>query len=498
MKVRFIHSIKTKFVVTAAVIMALSSVIWESWFMYLEEAQLSANLENNGRLLLTSLEVPIINTLLYQEMETAEITGFLYNLIEEIVSSHDYNTVYLFIVDNDRKILAHNRLSDYGKVADDPLTLAALSGTGYLHQIAGDKERRDAILDIALPLQIHGKSWGVIRAGLSLKPLHKQLQSTRRVIWTFSVLFFLAGTALFYVVGVTMSRPLRNLSGIMQDVTPATLEAVVPCERHDEIGQLQSSFSAMLERLKLSETERRQAVASLIQHEKLASIGALVAGVAHEVNNPLAAISSCIYNLEHDACEKSHDDISVLKQGFARIQSIVKQLSDFSHASNLTVQSVPSEAFFHEATSFARMALKTRHVTLKATDRCEPLLELRIDKGKLHQVILDLLLNAADASPRGGIIEFYAFLGVGQYCLAVSDQGDGIPVEAREKIFDLFYTTKLSGKGSGMGLAICKTIVDMHHGTIQLECQPGMTVFTVRIPLNRGANSAHDQDTYSR
>ena len=488
MNVNIFHSIKTKFVLTAAVIVALSSIIWGSWFMYREEAQLNTILENNGRLLLTSLKVPIINTLLYQEMGAAEITGFLYNLVEEIVSSNDYNTVYLFIVDNDRKIIAHNKLSEYGKIADDPLTHAAFAGTGYLHQIVGDKDSPDAILDIALPLQILGKSWGAIRAGLSLKPMHMELQSIRQVIWSFSLFFFLIGTALFYVVGVTMSRPLQNLSRIMTAVKPASLEADVPEERNDEIGHLQTSFSAMIERLKQSETERQQAVALLIQNEKLALIGALVAGVAHEVNNPLAAISSCIYNLEH-ATEKSHDDISVLKQGFARIQNIVKQLSDFSHASKLTVQAVSSDTFFNEAASFARMALKTRSVTFKAVNHCEPPLELVIDKSKLHQVILDIMINAADASPPGGSIEFSANICSGQYCLIVKDQGNGIPLEEQEKIFELFYTTKPSGKGTGIGLAICKTIVDMHHGTIHVESLLGETTFTVKIPVVTETNS---------
>ena len=485
------HSIKTKFVMTAALIVALSSLIWGSWFMYREETQLKDNLSNNGLLLLTSLKVPIISILLYQEIEVSEMQGFLYNLVEEIVSNHDYNTVYLFIVDNERRILAHSRLSESGKVADDPLTRAAFSGNEYLHRISGDTDRSDAILDIALPLQIYGKSWGVLRAGLSLKQLHLQLQSTRRMIWTFSLLFFLVGTALFYVVGVTMSRPLLNLSRIMEDVSPATLEADVPCPRNDEIGQLQSSFTAMLERLKLSETERQQAVALLIQREKLASIGALVAGVAHEVNNPLAAISSCMYNLEQNAAEKSRDDISALKQGFTRIENIVKQLSDFSRAGNLTVQPVSSDTFFYEAASFARMALKMRSVAFKATDRCDPPLEFVIDKNKLHQVILDLLLNAADASPPGGVIEFSAYLTPGQYCLALKDHGHGIPIESRDRIFDLFYTTKPSGKGSGIGLAICKTIVDMHHGTLFVESIPGETTFTVTIPVMTEARNVH-------
>jgi two-component system NtrC family sensor kinase len=489
--VRAIYSIKTKFVATAAAIVALSSIICGSWFLHHEEAQLAAYLENNGRLLLTSLRVPIVSTLLHQEMESAEMTDVLYNSVEEIVSSHDYNTVYLFIVDKDRKILAHSLQSEYGKIADDPLTIGAQSGTGYLHRIVGDKDSSDAILDIALPLQIYGKSWGTIRAGLSLKPMHMQMRSTRRMIWTFSLLFFLVGTTLFYVVGVIMTRPLLNLSRIMTDVNPATLETVFSSKRKDEIGQLQSSFSAMIERLKLSETERRQALALLIQHEKLASIGALVAGVAHEVNNPLAAISCCIYNLEQNAAEKTHEDISVLKQGFTRIENIVKLLSDFSHAGNLNVQAVTSDTFFHEATSFARMALKMRPVVFKATDRCEPPLELVIDKGKLHQVILNLLLNAAKASPRGGTIEFSAYLSPGQYCLALKDQGQGVPVEAQEKIFELLYTTKPTKEGGGIGLAICKTIVDMHLGTLQVESTPGETTFTIKIPVMTETNSVH-------
>jgi signal transduction histidine kinase len=152
---------------------------------------------------------------------------------------------------------------------------------------------------------------------------------------------------------------------------------------------------------------------------------------------------------------------------------------------------VPSNVFFQEATSFAQMALKTRPVTIKATDLCEPPLEILIDKGKLHQVFLNLILNAADVSLPGGIIEFTAYLDFGQYCLAVKDHGNGIPVEACEKIFELFYTTKLSGEGTGIGLAICKTIVDMHHGTLQVESRPGETTFTVTIPVTPESSYVH-------
>jgi signal transduction histidine kinase len=108
---------------------------------------------------------------------------------------------------------------------------------------------------------------------------------------------------------------------------------------------------------------------------------------------------------------------------------------------------------------------------------------LCLDKGKMQQVVLNLLINAADASPSQGTIRLSAFCCDRRYCIEVSDHGTGIPDELHEQIFDIFYTTKPAGEGTGIGLAICKSIVEMHGGSMEFVSNPGATTFTVSIPI---------------
>jgi signal transduction histidine kinase len=301
---------------------------------------------------------------------------------------------------------------------------------------------------------------------------------------SFSILFFLVGTSLFYFVGQTISRPIQNLAGAISDINPQTLTVNLPEARNDEIGLLQESFSAMLVRLRESDNERQQVFSSLIQSEKLATIGKLVAGVAHEVNNPLTAISSSIYYLEKESSESVGTQTVLLKQGLARIQKIVQQLSDFSRAGNLAIESVPSDLFFQEAATFCAMALKKRPVFFKAYDSCVPPVTVRMDKAKMHQVVLNLLMNAADACGTKGMIRISALANDTDYIINVTDNGEGIPEDIQKHIFEIFFTTKPVGKGTGMGLAICRNIIDMHNGAIDVSSKPGETVFTVHIPLD--------------
>jgi signal transduction histidine kinase len=112
---------------------------------------------------------------------------------------------------------------------------------------------------------------------------------------------------------------------------------------------------------------------------------------------------------------------------------------------------------------------------------------LSIDKGKIHQVVLNLTLNAADASPPGAVVQLLAYTEGDHYFLAIRDEGGGIPPEIGERIFEIFFTTKPAGAGSGIGLAISKSIVEMHRGSIYFQSSPGETTFIVRIPLANGA-----------
>ncbi|MBI1921451.1 MAG: HAMP domain-containing protein [Geobacter sp.] len=486
MKAPLIFSLKTKFILIAAIIVALSSIMWGSWVWHNEKRHLFEKLEGDGKLLLTALKAPIINAMTYEEIGVIDDVDMLDNFVEEIVGSHQLPTTYAFIIDRDGKVLAHNDYGEFGKTYRDPLTLAALTGDDFMSKVAPEGRENGPVLDLALPLKVSGERWGALRVGLSMAPLERQLASLRVQVLTFSGLFFLLGTAIFYVVGHAISKPLQQLASAMADVNHETLEAkLLPQKRRDEIGLLQESFLDMLRRLQTSEQERQRAVAQMIRNEKLATIGKIVAGVAHEVNNPLAAISACIYNLEGNVPHELRRYTEILKSGVQRIETIVRQLTDFSQARALDLQPVSSSVFFKEAAGFAAMALKKLDVTLVSIDSCPPMV-LQIDKGKLHQVVLNLILNAADAAPSDSAIEFLAYCHDDFYFLAVRDKGAGIPPEEKEKIFEIFYTTKPAGEGSGIGLAICRSIVEMHRGEIFFESSPGETTFIVKIPVDGG------------
>jgi len=485
MKVPILFSIKAKFVLISVLVVAFFSFTWGGKVIREEKGHLFQNLENKGRLLLTSLKGPIINTMILGEMGLAP--GLLDNYVEEIVKNPSFPTVYAFITDGQGRVIAHNRPENFGKEFSDPLTRAALAGGGYRHAIVRDAGGN--VLDMALPLRVAGKSWGTLRVGFSMTPVEQEYRAFKMRIAAFSGLVFLVCSAILYVVGRHMSRPLEQLAWAMAHIDLGSFDARALPPRRDEIGLLQESFQEMLGRLRHSEQERQQALNFLIQNEKMATIGKIVAGVSHEINNPLAAISACIYKVEATSPPEARNYLDVMKAGMARIETIVRQLSDFSRAGRLELQYVPSDQFFSEAEAFAAMALKKHQAGLVARDLCGPPVLLHIDKGKLHQVLLNLLDNASAASPQDQPVEFTARASDGWYLLTVLDRGAGIPAEDQERIFDIFFTTKPAGVGSGIGLAVCKSIVDLHRGSIEVKSRPGETTLTVAIPLEKGGGT---------
>lgn len=483
MKPRVFVSIKAQFVLLTVLLVAVSSALWGWWSWKNERDLLFACLEGKGRQMMTTLASPIINALLYEEMGVIEEGGLLDNFIEEIMNNTGFPVVHAYVTDNSGKILAHNHYSEYGKTYSDSLTRTALSEGHYLSQLITASGTHPPLLDMAMPLRIYGKSWGTLRVGISTTPLEEQLAAMAKRIILVSLAFFLFGVLLSWLLGRGMARPLQRLTALMAAVSTENLAIELPARRGDEIGVLQESFHAMLERLRRSEAERERALTQLIQSEKMASIGKIVAGVAHEVNNPLGTISACIYNIEQQPGQSPEHHLKIIMQGVSRIEQIVRQLTDYSRAGALELQLLASDAFFAESAEFARMALKKYHVRFIAEDRCQPPTVLSLDKGKIQQVILNLLLNAADASPAGGEIRLTAVIEKSAYCLSVHDQGCGIPEGMRSQIYDIFYTTKPAGAGTGIGLAICKSIIEMHGGDLDYESRPGETTFTVSLPL---------------
>jgi two-component system, NtrC family, sensor kinase len=234
-------------------------------------------------------------------------------------------------------------------------------------------------------------------------------------------------------------------------------------------------------------TQRERMEEQMSQTEKLTSLGLLAAGVAHEVNTPLAVISNYIQMLAKQMPEGDprHSIIEkIVKQTF-RASEIVNNLLNFSRTGAAETTNIDVNKVVEDTLALVSHPLKTAQIQV-VKNLSEGLPAVRGSANKLQQVFLNLFLNARDAMPSGGILEVRTNAHNGSVEIEVVDTGAGIPREHIHRIFDPFFTTKASGRGTGLGLSVSYGIIKEHAGKVDVRSAPGKgTSFHVEFPAVR-------------
>ena len=246
-------------------------------------------------------------------------------------------------------------------------------------------------------------------------------------------------------------------------------------------------------------TREKEYQAKFYQAEKMATIGMLATGVAHEVNNPLTAIFGFAEGLrrrlpalrekvEPRVVEDVEDYVGTILQECRRCQDIVTTLLTFSRHKTVSFSPVSLNAVVEDTLKLLRSHLKQRSqakITVR-TELSEDLPPVSGDEHQIKQVMLNLLVNAMDAIAGPGRIVITTFQSSsGAVCLSVADSGCGVKPEHMDKLFEPFFTTKRAGKGIGIGLSTCMSIVAKHQGEITVQSEPDQgATFTVKFPLN--------------
>jgi signal transduction histidine kinase len=270
-----------------------------------------------------------------------------------------------------------------------------------------------------------------------------------------------------------------------------------------DIETLVAAFNAMFSELKAYQSDLEGKVKdatrtikaqqqSLVIAQRLAATGTLAAGLAHEVNNPLSGMLNAARRLKKKdgLDERARDYIELIEEGLTRIENLMKQILDFSRRRDMKPERFSAEDAFRRALPLVRHRLEKKQLRLEEDIR-KDLPDIYGNAEEIGQVLMNLLINAADASPEEGAVRVtIAPTAAGGVSFAVEDSGDGVPMDIRERIFDPFFTTKEPGKGTGLGLAIAHTIVDNHGGSLRVE--QGATLHGARFVMELPKAELHE------
>ena len=231
-------------------------------------------------------------------------------------------------------------------------------------------------------------------------------------------------------------------------------------------------------------TEKKLLEQQVLNAEKLASVGKLSAGVAHEINNPLGGILNCLYNLRRGRLspERQAEYLVSMEEGLRRVQKIVRQLLDFSQQHEPELSPTEVNPLIERVLALTNYAFEGTGVRL-GRDLDSELPPLLADRHMLEQVLMNLILNAVQSIRGQGLVTVRSLRDEGWCVIEVEDTGCGIQPDVLSKIFDPFFTTKVQGEGTGLGLSVSLGIVQRHGGEITVRSQVGKgTTFTVRLP----------------
>jgi two-component system, NtrC family, sensor kinase len=232
--------------------------------------------------------------------------------------------------------------------------------------------------------------------------------------------------------------------------------------------------------------------AQMIQSQKLAATGRLAASLAHEINNPLQAIQACIELAQSNPGDSAKQEryLTLANEELARVASLVQQMLSFSRPANAEFKSTDIRTVVEDILSLS--AKRLQHAQVQVRIDWEPgVPRVNGATNQLHQMFLNLILNAMEAMPQGGLLQIrgYPYDDGHWVAVAFSDSGVGIPPDALDKIFEPFYTTK--AEGTGLGLSVCHNIVSSHNGRISVDSTVGKgSTFTVLLPVQGEKQSA--------
>ena len=265
---------------------------------------------------------------------------------------------------------------------------------------------------------------------------------------------------------------------VLKPISGSSSYGVIKVNPGDELGEIAREVNEITARLHETQTV-------LLRSEKLASIGTMASGIAHELNNPITGLQNCLTRIQAnpDNAKQTEEYVELMLGTVRHMDATVSALLAFARKSAVELRTVDLRAVVHKAAELVAFRFERSRVEV-ACRMPDDAVNVRGDSATLTQVAVNLLANAVDAMPEGGAVTVALDAAEGRACLRVRDEGTGISAEDLEKIFDPFFTTKEAGQGTGLGLAVAHRVAVDHGGELRVSSRLGEgTEFVLCLPL---------------
>jgi len=360
----------------------------------------------------------------------------------------------------------------------------AVRGGAVVSRLLSDPGGRS--WEVMAPIHLDGAVAGAVAARFALARFDdREARSRTAALWLTGISVLVMGSLMTLAVHGVVNRPIQSFVRAMRgaEAEPVALAS------NDEFGAMARHFNEMIARARerLFEMQR-----DLSHAERLALSGRIVAEVAHEIGTPLHSVMGHLELLREDLPPRAVSEtierrLRVIESQLSRLREIIDRLLDSTRRSPQPVVPVDVDGLVQETIELVRPALTAARLELQVhSDTAPP--RLCGKRSELQQVVLNLLTNALDATPPGGVIRVATRARGDEVEIEVADTGCGIPTPELKRIFDPFVTTKEPHRGTGLGLFICAQIVHDHGGRIDVASEPGHgSVFRVALPVERVA-----------
>ena len=403
---------------------------------------------------------------------------------------------------------AARRLSGWRLPAEDSEAVLRRGDTRLSREFDAGAWRNVAVAPL---LDASGTPVGALRVETLERPYMVMRDNLTASFLAIAILCFVLIVVVTYFLTRSLVRPLDEMVSAARQITAGDLSPRVRVDGHAEFEQLGRSFNEMLDRIHTmtreledwaacleARVEQRtreldHARAQMARSDRLAAVGRLAAGVAHEINNPLGGVLTfatlALEGLPAD--DRRRGDLEEIVRQAVRCREIVAELLEFSRPREPHMRPENLNSPVSRALALLEKQAAFHNITIER--RLAPrLADTRMDASQMEQVLMNVILNAADAMGERGTLTVRTWDEDAETCVEISDTGCGIPPEQIDAIFDPFYTTKPPGQGTGLGLAVAHRIVSDHGGHIEVKSRPGLgTSLTVRLP-HAGRSSDSD------